>query len=120
MDKAERIAEILNGMDDEDVMHIYNGKSNSDEIYPMCELENLVDGWSVEDLIELGASGFDTGNSFFKEGYYGFESGELWDFVDTDELAIWIVEDDDDCGFDEIREILDSEEMEDEVEEDDE
>lgn len=121
MDKAERISEILDGMNDNDLVDIFNEVEGSNEwIYPMWELGSRVEGWDLDEIIELGANGFDPSASFFKDGLYGMESGETWDLIDTFELASDMLERDMDCNNDEIRAILVSDEMEDEVEKDDE
>ena len=111
MDKAERISEILDSMNDNDLVEIFNEVEGSNEwIFPMWELESRVECWDITEIIELGANGFDPSASFFKDGFYGMDSGEAWDLIDTFDLASDMLEKDMDCHNDEIRAILDEDE----------
>lgn len=78
-----------------------------DEIYDMDFLNEYMYGFSVIEIIDR-CSDVDTSDYYFKDGVYGLESfNDIEDHIDIDSLVEWIIENDNDCGEDELREILD-------------
>ena len=122
----DRMEEIIRGMDDSDIVCVHNeycqGNHYDDIIFPMGELDEVLDGYSPSDIASLvRSSDFNPNCRFFTFGVYlvSFDYPEEEAFI-TD-IAAFCVDNDEDFGMDEIREYLDLiadlEEAEEELEE---
>lgn len=80
-----------------------------DMIYEMSELDDLLCGSSALEVLDaIDTEEFNTGDNYIKETIYGYKSfDDLEDELFIDELATYIIENDEDFGLEEIRIALD-------------
>lgn len=128
----EEVLEMLRDMDDYELVAIHNGYCNEanyvdDKIYSMSEFDELyycMDGKSPLDVIRDAFNGsFNPNDDWFRwNGYGNLESTDrpIDDWVDIDDIADYIVENDEDLGDKDIRDLLDEIELENEYEEEEE
>ena len=125
MTKEDRIQEIINNMDDAELISAWNERCASynyddDRIYYMHEIDEYFNGVSVSEFLSNLSDDFRIGDDYWKNGIWGIESfDDIYDVIDDDELIEYIINEDDDLGNDDIRDILDEEEEEEEEEEED-
>lgn len=124
MTLIDRIRDYLDALDVDTLITMHNETADADDrVYEMGEAEDVLYGIEplrVAAMVYYGD--FCPARSYFWfNGYGNLESSDfLPDVVSTWDLARHIVEDDDDLGDDEIRDILDEYETEEEDDDDDE
>ena len=120
MDKRELIEELFFCMNDDDFVELWNEYCNydymSDEtIYYMEQFNELMEHCTPLEILDSVDSSFDTYDDYFtRDNYYEtFESfNDPVYHVELNELIDDIIDNDDDFGNYDIRELLDSEEFE--------
>lgn len=116
MDKHEAILDWLASADEDDIIDIHNAlcESHGDScavIHRMDEFDDYATMYTPSDLIR-NIDDFDTDDWFFVDGINGFESfDDIYDVCDDYGIADFIVENDDDCGFGDLRDILDDDDL---------
>ena len=114
-DKQSRIVDVLSILADDELIWMWNQRCENDHyedeiIYSMDCLDDLysTEGKKVSEIL----NDFDNFNSwasyFHVDDVWGFESiDDLYSILDLDEIAVYMEDNDDDLGNDEVREILD-------------
>ena len=125
-DMKEEVLEMLRDMNDSDLVAVHNeycDKVNyyDDRIYDMYEINDLLYGRSPLEII-TDARDVDANDNYIRyNGYGNLESTDCPDdWMDLDEIADYIVENDDALRNDDIRDLLDEIEAENEEEEEEE
>lgn len=119
MDKQEQIKEYLKGLNDSDLLSIYNEFANEtcdNDIYTMDEFDEICETMEPSDIARRCFHGkFNPNDEYFIfNGYANFESSDyLEDFIDFDYLADYCIRNDEDFDDQEIRDILDADDTED-------
>lgn len=114
MDKQEQIKEYLKGLNDSELLSIYNDFANEtcdNNIYTMDEFDEICENMDASDIARRCFYGkFNPNDEYFIfNGYANFESSDfLEDFIDFDYLVDYIVRNDEDFGNDNIHEMLDA------------
>lgn len=123
-DKIEQIKSILNSLDLDELISCCSCLDGDDAIYSMDDFDELLCGREPWDIARMAYYGeFCPTDSYFRFNVYGnLEStdnpcNEGW--IDLDELAQYAIDNDEDFGDREIRELLDQWEAEEENEEED-
>lgn len=125
MTKTEMIKDLLeNDMSDSHLLFIYNeylNKTNyyDDRIYDMNEFDEIMFGMSPSDIaLKIFYGDFRPNDHYFKfDGYDNLQSFDyISDEVDLEEIADYIVDNDEDFDNSDIREILGEDDEEDEEE----
>ena len=124
MTKTEMIKDLLENMSESQLYIIANeyfDKTNyyDDRIYDMDEFDEIMSGMSPSDIAtKIFYGDFRPNDNYFKfDGYANLESFDyISDEVDLEEIADYIVDNDEDFDDSGIREILDEENEEDEEE----
>lgn len=122
----EEVLEMLRDMNDSDLVAVHNEYCDKvscydDKIYDMYEINNLLYGRSPLEII-TDARDVNANDSYIRyDGYGNLESTDYpQDWMDLDEIADYIVENDDALYNDDIRDLLDEIEAENEEEEEEE
>lgn len=121
MTKEERLQNIIDNMEDDELISAWNERCDSysyddDHIYYMYEIDELFHDVKVSEFLSNLADDFRVGDAYFKDGVFGIESfDDIYDVIDDDDLIEYIINEDEDFGNDDIREILDEEEEDEEV-----
>ena len=122
-EKKQKIVDIINGMNDEELIELHNSyceaaEYEDDRIYSMYELDELLEGRTPTDILSMGFYGdFRPHHDFF--WFNGNGNLESADYT-TDmpifakDIADYILSEEDSLGNDEIQEILDKEDKENE------
>ena len=126
MTKTEMIKDLFENMNESQLYTIANeyfDKTNyyDDRIYDMEEFDEIMSGMSPSDIaLKIFYGDFRPNDSYFKfDGCANLQSFDyISDEVDLEEIADYIVDNDEDFDNSDIREILDEENEEDEEEED--
>lgn len=119
MSKLERIITVIESMDDCDLIRTHNtycenNDNPDDEIY-LNDLDEVLDGCSPSDVAMKISNGKWNPNHDYCwfNGYSNLESGDGYMLLNhqifPSDIARAAIDDDDDFGSDEIREILDEE-----------
>ena len=119
--KRENLQNIIDNLDETAIITMWNDIcADSDTIYYMDELDGFFDkrGYkSATNIIDSLDDDFSTSDYYFADGNWGIKSfDDIYDIVDDDELINYMLDNDDDFGNDDIRDIL-NEELTDEDEE---
>ena len=122
MIKTEMIKDLLENMSESQLYIIVNeyfDKTNyyDDRIYDMDEFDEIMSGMSPSDIAtKIFYGDFRPNDNYFKfDGYANLESFDyISDEVDLEEIADYIVDNDEDFDDSDIREILDEENEEEE------
>ena len=122
MTKTEMIKDLLENMSESQLYIISNeyfDKTNyyDDRIYDMDEFDEIMSGMSPSDIAtKIFYGDFRPNDNYFKfDGYANLESFDyISDKVDLEEIADYIIDNDQDFDNSDIREILDKENEEDE------
>ena len=117
MTKTEMIKDLLENMSESQLYTIaneYSDKTNyyDDRIYDMDEFDEIMSGMSPSDIAtKIFYGDFRPNDNYFKfDGYANLESFDyISDEVDLEEIADYIVDNDEDFDDSDIREILDEE-----------
>ena len=112
-DAVIQISDILDNLLDDELIYIYNdivsNLYNYEYIYRMEEMRDYFSGWDVEDLINLGTSGFDSSDKYFYiNDVYGETSfSYLSDVINIGEMAEYLLQNEDNYNNDDIADIID-------------
>ena len=122
MTKREKLIDFINGLSVEEKLALHNAYCDAancmdDCIYAMDELEevlNGVDKWEFARMIRFG--GFDCTKDFWSfNGYGNLVSYNAWELpIYAEDIADYILSEEDSLGNDEIQEILDEEDKDNE------
>ena len=111
----EKVKEILNNLDDSELKNMWNEYCRENgyddyEIFEMWEIDDLFCDMKVSDFLDkLGD--FDHKDDYFRYGVYGLESFDyISDVVEIDELAKYIVDNNETFDNDELEELIEEEE----------
>ena len=122
----EEVLEMLRDMNDSDLVAVHNEYCDKvryydDRIYDMYEINDLLYGRSPLEII-TDARDVDANDSYIRyDGYGNLESTDYpQDWMDLDEIADYIAENDEALRNDDIRDLLDEIEAENEEEEEEE
>ena len=122
----EEVLEMLRDMNDSDLVAVHNEYCDKvsyydDRIYDMHEINDLLYGRSPLEII-TDARDVDVNDSYIRyDGYGNLESTDYpQDWMDLDEIADYIAENDEALRNDDIRDLLDEIEAENEEEEEEE
>ena len=122
----EEVLEMLRDMNDSNLVAVHNEYCDKvsyydDRIYDMYEINDLLYGRSPLEII-TDARDVDANDSYIRyDGYGNLESTDYpQDWMDLDEIADYIVENDEALYNDDIRDLLDEIEAENEEEEEEE
>ena len=117
MEKRQKIIDYINGMGVEDKIALHNAYCDAancmdDCIYAMDDMEEILDGvdkWELVRMVQFG--GFDCTKAFWGfNGYGNLVSYNAWELpVYAEDIADYILSEEDSLGNDEIQEILDGE-----------
>lgn len=105
----ELVTEALGNMKDYDLAEVWNRAFEEDTVYSMDDFDRHFDGYSILDFInEFSTSELDSSDNWFivRDGYRIESACDVFDLIDVDELARYIVEEEDPLGNDAIAEIL--------------
>ena len=124
MTKTGMIKDLLENMSESKLFTIYNEYLDKteyydDRIYDMEEFDEIMSGMSPSDIaLKIFYGDFRPNDHYFKfDGCANFQSFDyISDEVDLEEIADYIVDNDEDFNNSDIREILDEENEEDEDE----
>lgn len=109
-EKMDKIDAVLGYMDDKDLVNVWNRYANEvgeDEIHPMDDVAKVFEGYSIEELIDLGTNGFSLLDNWFM-GDTSFDYPDY--YIDFDDIERYCVDNDDDLGNSEIWKVLKGEE----------
>ena len=117
MTKTEMIKDLLENMSESQLYTIANEyfdktRYYDDRIYDMDEFDEIISGMSTSDIAtKIFYGDFRPNDNYFKfDGYANLESFDyISDEVDLEEIADYIVDNDEDFDNSDIREILDEE-----------
>ena len=122
----DEVLEMLRDMNDNDLVAVHNEYCDKvsyydDRIYDMYEINDLLYGRSPLEII-TDARDVDANDSYIRyDGYGNLESTDYpQDWMDLDEIADYIAENDEALRNDDIRDLLDEIEAENEEEEEEE
>ena len=117
MEKREKLVDYINGMGIEEKIALHNTYCDAancmdDCIYAMDEMEEILDGvdkWELVRMIRFGD--FDFMKEFWGfNGYGNLESYNAWELpIFAEDIADYVLSEEDSLGNDEIQEILDGE-----------
>ena len=124
MTKTEMIKDLLENMSKSKLYIIANeyfdkAEYYDDRIYDMDEFDEIMSGMSPSDIAtKIFYGDFRPNDNYFKfDGYDNLQSFDyISDEVDLEEIADYIVDNDEDFDNSDIREILDEDDEEDEEE----
>ena len=122
MTKREKLIDYINGMGVEEKIALHNTYCDAancmdDCIYAMDEMDEILDGvdkWELARMVQFGD--FDCTKDFWNfNGYGNLVSYNAWELpVYAEDIADYILSEEDSLGNDEIQEILDEEDNDDE------
>ena len=125
-DMKEEVLEMLRDMNDSDLVAVHNEYCDKvhyydDRIYDMYEINDLLYGRSPLEII-TDARDVDANDNYIRyDGYGNLESTDFpEDWMELDEIADYIAENDDALENDDIRDLLDEIQAENEEEEEEE
>lgn len=122
MTRFERINEILENMDTNELLAVHNeycqvNNYTDDEIFEMWEINDFLSGTAEEILNGIVADSFNINNNYFHMTIYGIESFDYpGDYIYTEDIARYIDRTENNFGNSDIAEILDEYEEESEEE----
>ena len=116
-EKQQAVEDVLINLPDEELLEIYNTVAEDwsyEQVYRMSDLdESGLATLTNSELIELGSNGFDVYDNYFIDaGLDSTSSDNVYSLVDDSLVAQYIIDNDNDFGNDDIREILDDEDEE--------
>lgn len=128
MKKFELIKETLDNMSESDLFWLYKEYTNQaqlydDEIFDMEEFDEIMSGSTPTDIAQkIFYGNFRPNDNYFRfDGYANLESIDwLKDEIDLDEIADYIIDNENSLENSEIQEILDEDDNEEENEEEEE
>lgn len=114
----EKVKSVLENLDDSELMRIWNeytqmNSYDDQEIFEMYMFDELMDGRKPSEILNKVASDFDINDDYFVWGVYGCESfNDVSDKVYFDDLANYIVANNETFDNDELEELIEEEEEE--------
>ena len=131
MARFDEIKEYLESLDDDDLFSVFREYTTvsgdwSSEVFLMYEFDDIMEARTPTEIVNkvFYGKGFSPRDTYF--AFDGYDNLFSFDYLDDpaspvyiDEMAEYIVDSDDDLGYAEIREILDSEDEEDKEDGDD-
>jgi hypothetical protein len=117
----EKIRNLLHDMSDDELLQIYREYNNEndycdDNIYYMDEFDEIFNGctpWEIARTCFYSGKFCPANNYFWFNGYGNAESSDyITDKIDIDEIAEYIIDNNNSLYNDKIQEILDEEETE--------
>lgn len=123
MEKRKKLVEYINGMSDDEMVELHNSYCEAancmdDCIYSTYELDEILKGRTPTDILCVSFYGnFNPRDRFFRfNGYGNLESaGYAVDMpIYAEDIADYILSEEDSLGNDEIQEMLDEEDEDDE------
>ena len=122
MEKRKKLVDYINGMGVDEKIALHNTYCDAancmdDCIYTMDEMEEILDGvdkWELARMVQFGD--FDCTKDFWSfNGYGNLVSYNAWELpVYAEDIADYILSEEDSLGNDEIQEILDGEDKDNE------
>lgn len=112
----EELKELLENLTDSELVEVWNeycdnNRCYDDKIEYMDDFDCLMEGNSPTKILESVAKDFSTYDDYFKFGIYGCKSfGDPSDYIYFDDLANYILDNDEDFDNNGIREFLDEQE----------
>lgn len=110
MKRLERIKEYLESLLDWSLIAIWNEYCGNDDcVYPMGELDELLGRMSPSEILRAAYYGdINPNDDYFKYNFRGnlVSTNTISEWVDIEELAMYIDETENDFGNPEIRDIL--------------
>ena len=117
MTKREKLVDFINGMGVEEKIALHNTYCDAancmdDCIYAMDEMEDVLDGvgkWELVRMVQFGDFDF-TKEFWSSNGYGNLVSYNAWELpIYAEDIADYILSEEDSLGNDEIQEMLDEE-----------
>lgn len=110
MKRVERIQEYLEGLLDSGLIAIWNEYCENDDcVYSMDEIDEMLSGMTASEILRASYYGdINPNDDYFKFNGLGnlVSTSSISEWVDIDELAEYIDENENDFGNSEIRDIL--------------
>lgn len=122
MEKRQKLVDYINGMSDDEIVALHNNycEANNytdDCIYSTYELDELLEGRTPTDILCMSFYGeFNPRHDFFWfNGYGNLESADYISEmpISAEDIANYILSEEDSLGNDKIQDILDEEDDED-------
>lgn len=119
----EKVKEILENLDDNELKNMWNeycreNYYDDQEIFEMCEIDDLFCDMKVSDFLDKLSGDFNAKDNYFRYSIYGLESfDDVADIVSFDDLANYIVDNNETFDNDELEELIEEEDEEEESEE---
>ena len=117
MEKRKKLVDYINGMGIEEKFALHNSYCDAancmdDCIYAMDDMEEILDGvdkWELARMVQFGD--FDCTKDFWGfNGYGNLVSYNAWELpICAEDIADYVLSEEDSLGNDEIQEILDEE-----------
>lgn len=114
----DKIYNVINEMSEIELMELHNNfcyvTNNPETVYLMEDLDEVLDGYTPTEIIEMTGNNFNLNHRWFQHiGYLWLESAEfIEDLVDIDEIVKYVDNHQDSLDFPEIQAVLDGEEDE--------
>ena len=118
MEKIKKLVDYINSLDDDELIELHNSYCEAagyedDRVYSTDELDELLEGRTPTDILLRGFYGdFNPRQAFFWfNGYGNLESADYMSGtpISVEDIADYILSEEDSLGNDEIQEILDEE-----------
>lgn len=128
-EKYEAVKEVLDNLRESELFWVHcnycdERQYSDDRAYSMCEFDDLMSERSpLEIAQDINGTNFSPNDEYFWfNGYGNLCSGSVYDFVDTDDIAHYMVDEENALDCDDVQDLFDEweEQEEDEDEEDEE
>lgn len=117
--KLDALQNALNNLPDYELQRMWNRRCDEygdaeRVIYDMSDADEIIGSGYVSEILGKLSDDFSINDDYFRECWDEYESfSDLYFIIDDSELIDYIIEEDDDLDIEEIREILDAEEVDD-------
>lgn len=111
--KIEELKELLENMSDDDIIYVWNEYCDANSYYDyrieyMETFDDIMSGKTPLEIVDSIDTEFRTNDDYFVWGIYGAKSfSYIDDEINYDDLANYILDNDDDLGNSDIRIFLD-------------
>ena len=120
----QEVLETLRGLDSTEAVDLLNTyweqNRYDDRIFPIEEFDNIIDGFSPRELLDLAYNeDYSRYSEWFMQDWrtiHFYDDVDVFDFLSEHDLLDTIVEDGDSLGNDELQELLDEFEEQEEEE----
>lgn len=123
--KVEKMLDVLGDLYEDDLIEIWNhycDDYNDDlKIYPIGDLDDWFCGMTATEILEAcSENNVDTSDLYFRDTpYYGVQTtSDPTEWINLDDLVVYILDEHNDYDIDEIRDLLDEIDKEEEEEDD--